>query len=164
MHHRTEPPPHETTALFPSRPQHTRTLSPPPWTEFDIDPEAALAQLQRCFPSAVMWLGEYTGRYWAMLRDRNQRDHLLDAPTPGELSRMITTFAAQSPAPPVVQRTRSSKATHRTRPGIDASRQARPRRRLLRHALRSFIHRNASRHRAVHTRASAPYYPTKGNR
>ncbi|MFC5749519.1 hypothetical protein [Actinomadura rugatobispora] len=139
MHHRTKPPPHEVTALF-----------PPPWAEFEIDPEVALAQLRARFPSVVMWLGEHTGRYWAMVRNRSQHDHILEATSPSDLSRMIAIQAAHATRPLPGY----GMATPRTSPGISASYQARPWPRLLPRVLRSLTHRKSTNHPHTH-RSSA---------
>lgn len=41
-----------------------------PWAVTDPDPERAAAELARRFPGCCVWLGEYTGRWWALARDR----------------------------------------------------------------------------------------------
>ncbi|MFI0354579.1 hypothetical protein [Actinomadura sp. 9N407] len=60
-----------------------------PWGAAELDPERAVAELARRFPRVLTWYGEYTGSWWAMLRDRNGRDHLVEAHTPAELGRRL---------------------------------------------------------------------------
>lgn len=59
-----------------------------PWAVTDPDPERAAAELARRFPGCCVWLGEYTGRWWALARDRTG-DRLVEAADPVALGRLL---------------------------------------------------------------------------
>lgn len=59
-----------------------------PWAVTDLDPERAAAELARRFPGCCVWLGEYTGRWWALARDRTG-DRLVEAADPVALGRLL---------------------------------------------------------------------------
>ncbi|GAA2166474.1 hypothetical protein GCM10009727_86080 [Actinomadura napierensis] len=97
MHDRTNAPPFKATSSATNHaataqrrePLSVMTTAQGPWAISDLDPERALADLGRRFPGVVMWFGEYTGRYWALARGLDGRQRLLEAVTPGELSRRL---------------------------------------------------------------------------
>jgi hypothetical protein len=60
-----------------------------PWAAVDIDPDRMAAELRRRFPGTWAWLGEFTGSWWAISRDRSGRDRLIEAPDPAELGRRL---------------------------------------------------------------------------
>ncbi|WP_433466658.1 hypothetical protein [Spirillospora sp. CA-128828] len=55
-----------------------------PWAAAELDPERVAAELARRFPGCCVWLGEYTGSWWAMTGDR-----LVEAPDPATLGRLL---------------------------------------------------------------------------
>ena len=74
------------------------------WWPVDVDPEQVAADVKRWFPGVSAWLGEYTGKWWAVVGDR-----LLEADNPNELHQRIA-VALQStsrPAQPVGQAERT---------------------------------------------------------
>ncbi|REE96983.1 hypothetical protein DFJ69_2437 [Thermomonospora umbrina] len=65
-----------------------------------IDVERAREALAARFPEAVIWFGESTRHWWAMVADRSGRDVPLEAGTPVELARVLRDFfATRSPRP-----------------------------------------------------------------
>lgn len=60
-----------------------------PWAVADLEPERVAAELARRFPGCCVWLGEYTGRWWAFTRDRTGRDRLVEAADPVTLGRLL---------------------------------------------------------------------------
>jgi hypothetical protein len=86
---------------------------PAPWAAAEFDPERALAQLNRRFPHASIWLGEFTGRYWALVCDRFGRDHLLEATSLSELSGRV---AALPPRPHAHAKSRDRHFLHTSAP------------------------------------------------
>ncbi|MFB4318085.1 hypothetical protein [Actinomadura sp. 21ATH] len=79
-----------------------------PWAVVELDPERVVAELARRFPGVCAWRGEYTGSWWAMVRDRYGRDRLIEAASSAELGRYLEEDArwrgvpryARAPAPP----------------------------------------------------------------
>ncbi len=68
----------------------------PAWTHLDADPERTHAELTRSFPHACIWLGEYTGSWWALVRDRSGRSALLEGRTPAALYAELRAFHLQN--------------------------------------------------------------------
>ncbi|TNY34722.1 hypothetical protein [Thermomonospora catenispora] len=65
----------------------------PVWAHLDVDPERTCAELAESFPQACIWLGEYTGSWWALVRDRLGRDVLLEGRTPAALYAELRAFS-----------------------------------------------------------------------
>lgn len=63
----------------------------PPWAGRDVAPEVFAGELQRRFPGACAWLGEFTGSWWALTRDRTR---LVEAATPHALGRRLEELGA----------------------------------------------------------------------
>lgn len=59
-----------------------------PWGVTDLDPERVAAELARRFPGTCVWLGEYTGRWWAFTRDRTG-GRLIEAADPVALAHLL---------------------------------------------------------------------------
>ncbi|MEW2356264.1 hypothetical protein [Spirillospora sp. NPDC029432] len=103
-----------------------------PWTVLELNPERVLAELTRRFPGVCAWRGEYTGSWWAVVRDRYGRDRLIEAASPAELGRRLEELGrwrgvpryARTPAPP---RPRPAPS----RPPRGPARQTPPKRRSL---------------------------------
>ncbi|REE97141.1 hypothetical protein DFJ69_2598 [Thermomonospora umbrina] len=55
-------------------------------------PEQVAGMLTGRFPQAVVWLGETTGNWWAMVRDAAGLDQPLEAASPAELERLLEEF------------------------------------------------------------------------
>ncbi|URM98618.1 hypothetical protein LUW76_32105 [Actinomadura madurae] len=64
-----------------------------PWAMAELDPERIAAELARRFPGCCVWLGEYTGNWWAMTGDR-----LIEAPDPATLERLLYALARRAHA------------------------------------------------------------------
>ncbi|MCQ0018608.1 hypothetical protein [Actinomadura madurae] len=64
-----------------------------PWAMAELDPERIAAYLARRFPGCCVWLGEYTGNWWAMTGDR-----LIEAPDPATLERLLYALARRAHA------------------------------------------------------------------
>ncbi|MFD0850893.1 hypothetical protein ACFQ07_01500 [Actinomadura adrarensis] len=120
------------------------------------DPERTIAQLNRRFPRASIWLGEFTGRYWALIRDRFGHDHLIEAATPADLSNKVAALLPRPHAPlknrhqgglPTVSSPRKPSGL---RTGDFATAMPRPHRHANKHAslfgrlVRSLFHRDAA--------------------
>lgn len=60
-----------------------------PWAVADLDPERIAADLARRYPGCCVWLGEYTGSWWAFTRDQTGHDRLIEAPDPATLGRLL---------------------------------------------------------------------------
>jgi hypothetical protein len=98
------------------------------WAAIELDPERVVAELARRFPGVPAWWGEYTGSWWAMLRERNGRDRLVEAKSPGELchrleealrTRSVPRYARPAPAvrrPPPSRPPRAGSSTRRPPP------------------------------------------------
>jgi hypothetical protein len=124
------------------------TLPPAPWTTIDPDLEVTLAQLSRRFPGACIWFGNFTGHYWAFIRDRFGRDRLIEATSPADLSLRLGALLTRPPV--LIRRPRPVLKAHRdkpssTRPGHRAQRHPG----LLSRALRSLVHRTTAPHGAT---------------
>ncbi|WP_143228138.1 hypothetical protein [Actinomadura meyerae] len=65
-----------------------------PWAAAELDPERVAAELARRFPGVPVWRGEFTGRWWAVVRDRAGHDRLLEAADPAVLARSLEESAA----------------------------------------------------------------------
>ncbi|GAA2639237.1 hypothetical protein GCM10010411_94240 [Actinomadura fulvescens] len=63
----------------------------PPWAATDIDPDVFVGELRRRFPGVCAWFGEFTGRWWAITRDR---DRLVEAGSPAALGRRLAELTA----------------------------------------------------------------------
>ncbi|MFD0685917.1 hypothetical protein [Actinomadura fibrosa] len=103
-----------------------------PWAAADIDPDHAVAELRRRFPGVCAWLGEFTGSWWAVFRDRSGRHRLLEAPTPQALGRLLDEAGLRRRAP--VPHARTGAATRR---GTGSRAAPRPVERRGRHAARA---------------------------
>jgi hypothetical protein len=122
------------------------TLRPTPWTTADLDPEATLAQLSQHFPGIRIWFGDFTGHYWALVRDRLGHDRLIEATSPTDLSLRLGALLARPPVPTRSQRRVPNEARHTKRPATGTSRPTGKRPTLLNRALRSLVHRDAEPH------------------
>lgn len=61
----------------------------------NLDPDRIRRELETTFPGVRAWLGEYTGRWWALVRDR-----LVEAATPHQLADRIREVLAARRIPP----------------------------------------------------------------
>ncbi|GAA2618595.1 hypothetical protein SMC26_05085 [Actinomadura fulvescens] len=69
---------------------------PPVWWPIDVDPEQVVMDVKRWFPGVSAWLGEYTGRWWALVGNR-----LIEAENPDQLRERIASVASPRwPSPP----------------------------------------------------------------
>ncbi|SPT59648.1 MULTISPECIES: hypothetical protein [Actinomadura] len=123
-----------------------------PWAMAEIDPERIAAGLARRFPGCCVWLGEYTGSWWAMTGDR-----LVEAPDPATLERLLDglsrraharryasfqnrTAGRGTPPPPRASRPAVPTGPPTRRPAVRARRiERRPRGGLLRRLFGSFV-------------------------
>lgn len=103
-----------------------------PWAAVELDPDRVVAELTHRFPGVSAWLGEFTGRWWAVARDQVGRDRLLEAPTPAALARLLDEIGARQqtrPYTPRYARTRQSGAPVQVAPSPSRTvRAAAPRR------------------------------------
>jgi len=111
-----------------------------------MDPDVALAQLTRRFPGVHLWLGDFTGHYWAFVRDRFGHDRLIEATSPTDLSLRLSALHRRPPAPfrnqrPVPRQVHQAKH-HTPRTGRQVGRPPG----FFNRALRSLVHRAPSRH------------------
>lgn len=70
-----------------------------PWSAVELDPARILPELRARFPWAVCWYGEFTGGWWALVRDHTGRDRLLEGRTPAELGHHLNASRSR-PTPP----------------------------------------------------------------
>ncbi|MFG1997910.1 hypothetical protein ACGFNU_02030 [Spirillospora sp. NPDC048911] len=72
-----------------------------PWAGTDVDPEVFAQELRRRFPGVWAWFGEFTGRWWAVTRDRTR---LIEARSPAALGRRLAELSAPSlPTPAAIE-------------------------------------------------------------
>lgn len=63
-----------------------------PWAPTEFDPERVVAEMQRRFPEACIWFGEFSGHYWALIRDWNGRRRLVEGDNPADLGHTLEAF------------------------------------------------------------------------
>jgi hypothetical protein len=125
-----------------------------PWAAAELDPDRISAELARRFPGCCVWLGEYTGSWWALAGDR-----LVEAPDPATLGRLLDELTRRqhvgryaraslqnraagrgAPPPPRASRPAVHSRPPSRRPAVRARRiERRPRGGWLRRVLGSFV-------------------------
>ncbi|MDL4773769.1 hypothetical protein [Actinomadura xylanilytica] len=88
-----------------------------PWAVLELDPDQVMAELHRRFPRVrAAWLGEFTGRWWAVTRDQAGRDLLVEAANPVALARSLDELGAGRSVPHRARAVQTGAAVRRTPP------------------------------------------------
>ncbi len=107
MHDRTNPSPLQ---VMPPATGHDRAhrwerqpspippaMTPAPWTTAGHDLDQAVTELNNRFPDAMIWFGDFTGSFWALIRAEDGAASLIEGVTSADLSRRLD---SRKPWPP----------------------------------------------------------------
>ncbi|WP_034518046.1 hypothetical protein [Actinomadura rifamycini] len=110
-------------------------------TAFRTPQARVAAEVARRFPGTSAWLGEATGSWWALARDRAGTCHLVEAATPAELARRLNALDVRRATPSPEPRHPRAAAPVRTvlAPPRPERRHRAPRRGRLRTALGGLV-------------------------